>query len=166
MRTWCRSRARAQLRLLGVLLSLGLVDHAAPSHQQHLAPGELRRSLVLAGPVAGPTQRVLSRSGSPEEDAPAPVPGWRSWQQQVATDKSEVKRLRQMLSQAEQDVEVLNDRLVDARQAQERANYALKDKDTRLNVLTQQLRATSEVRAAGARNIARGGLSPRACSRS
>ena len=168
-----RSRARAQLRLLGVLLSFGLVDYAAPSHQQLQAPGELRRSLVLAGPTEG-SSRALSlsrRSSSPEEYAPgpAPAPGWRSWRQQMATDQGEVKRLRQMLSQAEEDVEVLNDRLADARQAQKRANHALKDKDTRLNMLTQQLRATSEVRSASPRGARANccpcsGFSPHACS--
>jgi uncharacterized coiled-coil protein SlyX len=61
----------------------------------------------------------------------------------VGEDKSEVKRLRQMMSQAEQNVEILNDRLVDAKQAQERANLALKDKDDRLAAITKELEAAA-----------------------
>ena len=52
-----------------------------------------------------------------------------------------------MLSQAEQDVEALNDRLVDAKQAQERANFALKDKDERLSKLSRQLQASTQVQS-------------------
>ena len=142
-------RARARLELHGVLLLLARVDRSGSSFQQHQpAPGELRRSLVLATGSSSPSVSP-SRWGSIVEEPLAPAHGWRSWrQQQPAGDRSEVKRLREMLSQAEQEVLVLNDCLADAKHAQERANYALRDKDTRLTALAQQLRASSEVRSA------------------
>jgi hypothetical protein len=142
-------RARAWPELQGVILLLALVDRSGSSFQQHQpAPGELRRSLVLATGSSSPSVSP-SRWGSIVEEQPAPAPEWRSWRrQQPAGDRSEVKRLREMLSQAEKEVVVLNDRLADAKQAQERANYALRDKDTRLTALTQQLRASSEVLSA------------------
>ena len=50
----------------------------------------------------------------------------------VGEETGEVKRLRQ----AEHNIEVLNDRLVDAIRARDRDNLALREKDARLAALT------------------------------
>ena len=97
---------------------------------------------------------------------PAPVPGWRSWQQQVATDKSEVKRLRQMLSQAEQDVEVLNDRLVDARQAQADVRADMPPCLVGVNVLAISLRSSEMASSLDVDDVGAFGGSPRPPPRS
>eukprot|EP00960_Hanusia_phi_P059096 764075-Hanusia_phi.AAC.1 len=66
---------------------------------------------------------------------------WRSWRMHVTDDRSEVLRLRGLLSQAEKDLENLNEELMDARQAQERANLALQDKDKKIEQLRDLLQA-------------------------
>ena len=57
----------------------------------------------------------------------------------VGEETGEVKRLRQ----AEHNIEVLNDRLVDAIRARDRDNLALREKDARLAALTAQLESAS-----------------------
>ena len=57
----------------------------------------------------------------------------------VGEETGEVKRLRQ----AEHNIEVLNDRLVDAIRARDRDNSALREKDDRLAALTAQLESAS-----------------------
>ena len=57
----------------------------------------------------------------------------------VGEETGEVKRLRQ----AEHNIEVLNDRLVDAIRARDRDNLALREKDDRLAALTAQLESAS-----------------------
>uniref|UniRef100_A0A7S4K7F2 Uncharacterized protein n=1 Tax=Guillardia theta TaxID=55529 RepID=A0A7S4K7F2_GUITH len=64
---------------------------------------------------------------------------WRSWRMHVTDDRTEVLRLRGLLSQAEKDLENLNEELMDARQAQDRANLALQDKDKKIEQLRDML---------------------------
>jgi len=71
----------------------------------------------------------------------------RSWPEQANDDPSEVKRLRQSLSQAEQEVGLLKERLFDAKSAQARANHGLQDKDTRLAMLSKQFESSSSTQA-------------------
>eukprot|EP00961_Rhodomonas_salina_P208304 2810875-Rhodomonas_salina.2 len=49
---------------------------------------------------------------------------WRSWRLDVTDDKNEVLRLRSFLCEAEEDVHHLSEDLIDAKQAQQRANQA------------------------------------------
>jgi TolA-binding protein len=94
-----------------------------------------------ATPLRAPSSEALSRTLWPSGGTSPEPAEWRSWRQNVAESKGEVKRLRQVMMQAEQTVEMLSDRLVDAKQAQERANLALKDKDDRLAAVTRELDA-------------------------
>jgi len=57
----------------------------------------------------------------------------------VTDDKNEVMRLRSLLSEAEEDVNTLNEDLIDAKQAQKRANTALEAKDRKLISVTEEL---------------------------
>eukprot|EP00287_Rhodomonas_sp_CCMP768_P015915 CAMPEP_0196759846 /NCGR_PEP_ID=MMETSP1091-20130531/104908_1 /TAXON_ID=302021 /ORGANISM="Rhodomonas sp., Strain CCMP768" /LENGTH=720 /DNA_ID=CAMNT_0042108707 /DNA_START=162 /DNA_END=2320 /DNA_ORIENTATION=+ len=66
-------------------------------------------------------------------------PSWRSWRMDVTDDKNEVMRLRSLLSEAEEDVNTLNEDLIDAKQAQKRANTALEAKDRKLISVTEEL---------------------------
>ena len=148
MSTVCRARQHPCLLFffLRFLCFAGLTGHVTPSMAAY--------RIVLSESTPPPIQH--DRAVSPQPNVVSPgrgarldekVGSWRSWRQHAAEDKSEVKRLRLMLTEAEEDVEVLNDRLIDARQAQERANHALKDKDERLANLMQQLATLDATRA-------------------
>lgn len=87
---------RLSLALLCRFCVLGLADHAVLS----LASSGHRLVLAESSAPSSPT-------GQRQETAlPQVLPGWNLWRQQVAEDKNEAKHLRQMLTQAEQDVEV------------------------------------------------------------
>lgn len=57
----------------------------------------------------------------------------------MTDDKNEVLRLRSFLCEAEEDVHHLSEDLIDAKQAQQRANQALKAKDQKLSLVAEEL---------------------------
>lgn len=99
-------------RILFFSCLLGLAGNALPAPVDTCTT----RRLVLA--EGSPSLRQRDSQVADGSSIPRPMPGWRSWRQHVAEDKNEVKRLRQMMAEAEQNVEQLNDRLLDAKQAQ------------------------------------------------
>jgi len=122
---------------------VGISEHASGVKTVWFPPppsSSASRRLVLAESTASTS--TANVPPQPEETAVL-----RSWPEQANDDPSEVKRLRQSLSQAEQAVGLLKERLFDAKSAQARANHGLQDKDTRLAMLSKQFESSSSTQA-------------------